>query len=137
MHNTILAFLGLVAWPIVLLTVIAILRTYLSATGKRAANSFAPTGEDVSEFSQRLVRAHANCYEFVPFALALLLFALVTEQTAITDPLAMILLFARVAQSVIHLASTSTMAVSLRFLMFAPQIVIAFYWLFQFFGAVR
>ena len=47
-----------------------------------------------------------------------------------TDPLASTLLVARVLQSIIHLASLSVAAVTLRFVAFAVQMGIAVYWAF-------
>jgi hypothetical protein len=58
----------------------------------------------------------------------LLLAAMVTGKTAVTDPLAPWLLAARVVQSSVHLASLSEAAVSLRFAAFAVQLAIAAWW---------
>ena len=58
----------------------------------------------------------------------LLAIAIMTQRTAITDPLALWLLGARIVQSVIHLASLSVIAVSLRFTAFAVQLIISVYW---------
>lgn len=79
---------------------------------------------------QRLARAHANCLEGLPVFGGLLVIAALAGQTAITDPLALVLLGARVVQSLIHLASLSVMAVNLRFSAFAVQMLIALYWAF-------
>ena len=49
-------------------------------------------------------------------------------RTAITDPLAPWLLGARVVQSVVHLASLSEAAVTVRFGFFAVQVAIAAWW---------
>lgn len=129
---TSLAILGLALWTIALLVAIAILRTRLSVFTARAANSFSPSGEDVSPFSHRLCRAHANCYEFLPFALAILLYGVATGQNHITDPLALTLLALRVGQSTIHLISTSRAAVILRFTLMLPQALILVYWIVGF-----
>jgi len=77
---------------------------------------------------QRLARAHANCIEGLPIFGGLLAIAIMTSRTAITDPLAFWFLGARIVQSIIHLVSTSSIAVSLRFTAFAVQIVIGVYW---------
>jgi uncharacterized MAPEG superfamily protein len=100
-------------------------------TKKRAANDFLPSGEDVSPFSNRLCRAHANCYENLPVFAALILLALVTGNEAITDPLARWVLVARVAQSLVHLISTSEAAVSLRATFLLVQLGIEAYWIVQ------
>ena len=80
---------------------------------------------------QRLARAHANCLEGLPVFGGLLLVALATAHTGITDTLAYLLLGARVLQSCVHLASLSAAAVSLRFSLFAIQLAIGVYWAFQ------
>ena len=77
---------------------------------------------------QRLARAHANCLEGLPIFGGLLVVALATGRTEVTDPLAPWLLGARVVQSSIHLASLSVIAVNARFTAFAIQIAIAVYW---------
>ena len=51
-----------------------------------------------------------------------------TSRTSITDPPAMWLLPARIVQSLIHLASLSVIAVTLRFMAFAVQLIISVYW---------
>lgn len=128
MSSSLLALLGYCAWVLVLLATIAAQRTALTLTGAREANSFSPTGADVSPFSERLCRAHANCYEFFPVFGGLLLLAAAGQQTVITDPLAPWALAARLAQSVVHLASTSAAAVTLRFAFFLAQLGIAALW---------
>lgn len=60
-----------------------------------------------------------------------MLVAIVTSHAAITNPLAYVFLGARVIQSLIHLASLSPMAVTLRFSAFAVQMVIGVYWAYK------
>ncbi|MBU3913935.1 MAPEG family protein [bacterium] len=80
----------------------------------------------------RLCRAHANCYESFPFIGGLLILALMTGSTEGTNSLALIDLDSRIAQSVVHMISTSAMAVQVRFLFFLVQFIICFYWAVQF-----
>jgi len=131
MSPSILALVGYVAWTILLTTTIVFYRTVLVFKKERAANQFLPSGEDVSPFSNRLCRAHANCYENLPAFAALILLALVTDNAGITDPLARWVLVARVAQSTVHLISTSEMAVSLRAALLLVQLGIQAYWVVQ------
>ncbi len=131
MSPSALALVGYVAWTLFLAIWILTLRTVLTLTKKRRANDFKPSGEDVSEFSGRLCRAHANCYENLPIFAALILLALVTGNAAVTDPLARWVLTARVAQSLVHLTSTSEMAVSIRAGLFIVQLAIEAYWVVQ------
>ena len=90
-------------WTFALLLGIAGLRTYLSLTRQRAPNRFAPSGDDVSPFSGRLCRAHANCYENLPIVATLILVAAATGDQDVTDPTALILVAARIGQSLVHL----------------------------------
>ena len=57
-----------------------------------------------------------------------MLVAMDTGRAPVTDPLAFVLLEARVAQSSIHLTSVSSAAVTLRFSAFAVQVGIAVIW---------
>ena len=132
MTPTAITFLALLVWFFVLLISIGGLRSALTLSGKRAPNSFDPGGADVSPFSQRLCRAHANFYESFPLIGGLLLYALAAKLTHITDGLAYVLLAARVAQSVVHLVSTSAVAVLVRFALFGVQLVVVIIWLVAF-----
>jgi uncharacterized MAPEG superfamily protein len=116
-----------------LLLAIAIVsyRTVLVLAKRRAANEFEPSGSDVSEFSGRLCRAHANCYENLAMFAALVLLAMVTGNGAVTDPLARWVLVARVAQSTVHLISTSELAVMIRVTFFLVQVGIMVSWAYQ------
>lgn len=126
------ALLGYIIWTLALLIMLGSVRVSLSLTGKRAANSFAPDGADVSPFVNRLCRAHANCYESFPIFGGLLLLAIATGHNAITDGLAYYFIGARVLQSVTQLASSSNFAVRIRFAFFIVQILIGIFWIVQF-----
>jgi uncharacterized MAPEG superfamily protein len=128
MSNTGYALTGFVSWALFLLIVMETIRTYLVVSGKVAANAFTPDNSGLSPFMQRLARAHANCIEGLPIFGGLLAIAIMTSRTGITDALASWLLGARIVQSIIHLVSTSPIAVSLRFSAFAVQIAIGVYW---------
>jgi hypothetical protein len=132
MNASVIALVVYVSWMIVLLGILASLRVSLSLSGKRAPNSFCPDGSDVSSFSVRLCRAHANCYESFPIIGGLLLLAIATSSTAITDGLAYYLIGARILQSIVHLISTSNLAVQIRFAFFAVQLGIAVSWVLEF-----
>ena len=118
-----------IAWALLLLVLMEVLRSHLVLTGRARSNEFAPDNSNISPFMQRLARAHANCVESLPLFGGLLLVALVTGRTGATDPLAPWLLGARIVQSSIHLASTSVVAVNARFAAFVVQMAIALYWI--------
>jgi uncharacterized MAPEG superfamily protein len=126
-----IALTGFIAWALALLVLMELLRTRLVVLGKVAPNEFQPDNSNLSSFMQRLARAHANCVESLPVFGGLLVVALVTGQTRITDPMAFVLLAARILQSSVHLASLSPRAVTTRFVLFTIQLAIAVYWASQ------
>ena len=129
MHSTsAIALVGFIAWTLLLLLLMELARVRLVVASKFDPRQFRPDNANLSPFMQRLARAHANCVESFPVFGGLLLVALVTGQTSVTDPLALLLLGARIVQSSVHVASLSTVAVNVRFLAFAVQILIALYW---------
>lgn len=130
MSHTLFALTGFVAWALALLILMEGIRSWLVVSGAVPANGFSPDNANLSPFMQRLARAHANCLEGLPIFGGLMLIAVVAGQSAVTDPLAMLFLGARIAQSLIHLASVSATAVTLRFSAFAVQMAIAAYWAF-------
>ena len=117
-----------ISWALLLLILMEMLRSYLVVSGRVRSNEFNPENSNLSPFMQRLARAHANCLEGLPIFGGLLVVALATGRTEVTEPLAPWLLGARVVQSSIHLASLSVNAVNARFTAFAIQIAIAVYW---------
>jgi len=134
MNASALALTGYIAWFLALLVALGGLRATAVLTAHRAPNSFKPDGSDMPPFAARLTRAHANCYESFPFVGGPLVLALATGSAAITDPLALVVLACRVGQSAVHLASTSVMAVNLRFALFLVQVGIVAYWLVKLYG---
>lgn len=128
MSSTLLALTGFLAWTLALLTLMELLRCRLVMQKAVPPNGFTPDNANLSPFMQRLARAHANCLEGLPLFGGLMLVALLAGRSALTDPLAMVLLAARILQSVFHLASLSVLAVNLRFAAFAVQLGIAIYW---------
>ena len=103
-------------------------RSKLVLTKEVPANGFTPDNAGLSPFMQRLARAHANCLEGLVLFGGFMLVAVIAGKSNVTDPLAYILLGARVVQSIIHLASTSSLAVTSRFAAFAVQMGVAVYW---------
>jgi len=128
MSPTLLALLGFLSWTLALLAMMEIIRSKLVLTKEVRANSFMPDNAGLSPFMQRLARAHANCLEGLPLFGGFLLLAVVAGKSQVTDPLAFVLLGARLVQSCIHLVSTSPPAVTARFSAFAVQVGIAVYW---------
>ncbi|MDE3738245.1 MAPEG family protein [Pseudomonas resinovorans] len=129
------ALLGLVAWSLLLVFLMVNQRGLLVLAGRMKVNAFAADGSNTpGAFGQRLVRAHANALENLPMQAAVLLYAIAAGQTAITDPLAGLLLGARLFQSCMHLISTSALFVWLRFAGFFVQVAILAWWLLKLAG---
>jgi len=111
-----------------------VIRSWLVLGGKVPANGFPPDNANLSPFMQRLARAHANCIEGLPIFGSLLILAIATNRTAVTDSLALWLLASRMIQSTIHLVSISSIAVTARFTFFAAQMAIGIYWAIKLLG---
>ena len=126
-----IALIGFIAWTLLLLVLMEVIRSQLVMRRKVPANGFTPDNASLSPFMQRLARAHANCLEGFPIFGGLLLVAIATSRTSITDPLAYVFLACRVFQSLVHLASLSPTAVTVRFAAFAAQMGIGASWVFR------
>lgn len=133
MNATIIALTGYIAWTLLLLLSLATYRTSLVMKEKRKDIRFCPSGSDVPPLGNRLTRAFGNCVESFAFIGGLMLLAIASNSMEITNPLAFVMLGARLAQSVVHLISTSTLFIQLRFALFLIQFAICVYWVWQFF----
>jgi uncharacterized MAPEG superfamily protein len=131
MTPTATALLGFAAWYLLLTFALGLFRSGLVLSGKKAANTFATDGSDVGAFGRRLNRARDNCFETLPLFVAIALSASIANKLAILDPLALYVLYARIGQSLTHLASTSIMAINVRFFFFIVQVVIYAIWVVQ------
>jgi uncharacterized MAPEG superfamily protein len=131
MSPSLTALCGFAAWTLLLVFALAGVRAIHGQRTGKPLNSFAPDGSDIQGFGQRLTRAHLNCVEFLPAFAAVILAAAVSGRGTVTEGLAMPALYARFAQSIVHLVSTSVPAVLLRATLFVVQVVIVGYWVFE------
>ena len=127
MGASLISLTGFIAWTLLLLVLMESIRTKLVLSKAVPANAFNPENSNLAPFMQRLARAHANCLEGLPIFGGLLVVAALSGNTAVTDPLAFVFLGARILQTLIHLTSLSSAAVTLRFLMFSIQMGIGVY----------
>ncbi|QRN03074.1 MAPEG family protein [Legionella sp. MW5194] len=134
MESGYLLVLGFCTWTLILLFSIGLLRVSLTVSGQRRANAFSPFGDDVSPFANRLCRAHANCYENLPVVIGVVFVAALTQQLPVINPLVLTFLTLRVLQSIVHVLSTRVLAVLVRFVFFAGQVLILFYWIIRLFS---
>ena len=129
------ALLGFAAWTLLLIAGVFLYRGMRFLTGT-PINHW-PRGNkpaDDAPFVKRLEGAHANCLENLPLQAAVLLYAMHAGLAALTDPLALLLLGARLFQSAMHLISTGPLFVWLRFAGLLAQMLILAWWLLRLSG---
>jgi len=123
MTTPLYALMGFVFWTLLIVLGIGVARVAQVISGKTAVNGF-PSGQPHgSDGYWRLNRAHMNCVENLPLFAAVVLAGHVSGLTSGTfATLSEVYIFARVAQSIIHVSSGSAMAVNLRFTCFIVQV---------------
>jgi hypothetical protein len=117
---------GFALWTIAVLMVgIGIRRWSLILTGRAQLTDFPADTPHGTPAYRRAVRAHANCVENLPVYGAVALASYAAQLSSATlDALAIAVLAARVAQSLVHMSLTETNAtVLIRFLFFCVQVV--------------
>lgn len=128
MGATATALTGFALWYVLLSVAMGLYRGKYMLVGRKPANTFATDGSDLDALGRRLTRARDNCYETLPLFVALALAAFMAGRLDITDGLAMWVLYARIAQSLVHIASTSVPAVMARANLFFLQMIIYLVW---------
>ncbi|MFZ1883262.1 MAG: MAPEG family protein [Rhodoplanes sp.] len=116
--------LGFAAWTLLtLFTTVGIYRWTRILTGRIAIAEWRADEPQGSEWYRRAVRAHMNCVENLPIYTALVVVLLaIHADTPVLDALAIIILVARILQTVIHLSLEQTNTVAaLRFACFFIQ----------------
>jgi len=127
MGSTATALVGFAGWFVLLSIAMAVYRL-TQIVGGKPVNSFAADGSDLAPLGHRLTRARDNCFETLPLFAALALGASLGGRLDVLDGLAMWVLYFRIGQSLVHIASTSVPAVQLRAAFFFAQITIYLYW---------
>jgi len=108
-----------------LLATVGVYRWSRILTGRAALSEFRADVQHGSEWYRRAMRAHANCVENLPVYAAVVV-AIVASgvRDSMLDTLAVVLLAARVLQTVTHVAVEQTdPVVAVRFTFFFVQIV--------------
>jgi len=126
----VLVLLGFAGWT--LITLLATVGTYRWSrilTGRAQISEWNPAVTQGSDWYQRAMRAHANCLENLPVYGAIVIAIVATGvDSPRLDLLAIVLLLARVCQTVAHIAFTPTNPVAaVRFAFFFTQIVCMFW----------
>jgi uncharacterized MAPEG superfamily protein len=119
------ALLGFAAWTVLLLLfTVGVYRWARILTGRVPIREFRADQIEGEDWYKRAMRAHANCIENLPVfgAIVLALYASGIDST-LANAISILILAARVAQSLIHVSFEQTNAVvSVRFSFFFLQI---------------
>ena len=107
-----------------LLGTVGVYRWSRILTGRAALSDFRADEQQGSAWYRRAMRAHANCIENLPVYAALVVVVVASGVRSSTiDTLAVVLLVARVLQTVTHVAVAQTdAAVAVRFAFFFVQV---------------
>ncbi|HEX2574653.1 MAG TPA: MAPEG family protein [Polyangia bacterium] len=129
MTTPILCLLGFTAWNLLLVGVIGTLRTVMVLRGTSKPTEFQGGVPHGGERYWRLNRAHINTAENLPaFATLVLVGTLLHVGSPRFHTLPVVILVARIVQSIAHIASGNATAVNVRFTAFITQMV-CFFWM--------
>ena len=111
-------------WTIALVLMVGIERVILLARGHIKSSDITPGAPHGNAAYWRMNRAHINATENLPvFAAIVLAGYAVGQESPMFNLLAMVVLVARIIQSLIHISSGSGVAIRFRFLALAVQLV--------------
>ena len=119
------ALLGFATWTILLLLgTVGVYRWTRILTGRVPIREFRADRVEGDDFYKRAMRAHANCVENLPvFGAVVLALQAARVESAVANTLSLLVLAARVAQSLVHVGFEQTNAVvPVRFAFFLLQI---------------
>ena len=123
----IVAVLGFAMWTLLLVFVSVNWRVVEVLRGK-AVNSWGRNdGISRPAIVMRMEHAHLNCLENLPIFAILVFGAYFLGKNAVVDGLAFYVLYARLAQSGVHLLGTSQPLVFLRATFYVMQVLMFFY----------
>jgi uncharacterized MAPEG superfamily protein len=119
------------AWTLLLPVTYASIRIPLIASGRKRADAW-ERGKPIDDppLLMRGKNAHLNCVENFPVFAAVVLVAALLGKIAVVDPLAAYVLYARIAQSLVHISGTSLAQIALRGLFFGIQVALIAYMIF-------
>lgn len=115
------------AWVLLLVLSIGVWRVGQVLAGQKKVNEFLSGTQHGGDAYWRLNRAHMNAVENLPVFAALVLAGLYLQvQDVAFQVLPSLVLYARIVQSAIHVASGSALGVSLRFVAYVVQVASMF-----------
>lgn len=127
----VMSLIGFTAWTLLLVFVVFLWRFFEVLRGK-PANSWMRGGAIPSPgLVTRIEHAHANCIESLPVFAAIVLAAQLLGKMGVVDLAGPFVLYARLAQSGVHLVGTSHWLVFIRANFFAVQWLLFAYMLWS------
>ncbi|WP_411823951.1 MAPEG family protein [Leptospira sp. 'Mane'] len=124
MNLEIISLLIFVIWTIALGLSLVSYRTVQVLLGKKQSNEFPAGIQHGTDRYWRLNRAHANCLENLPiFATIVIVATLLGETDSVFANTTLVIIGARLIQTITHIISGSARAVDIRFTAYVTQIV--------------
>ena len=131
--NAFTAVLLYAAWTLLLPLIYAgTIRVPSIAAGRKRADHWerGKPGDDPPVLA-RAKNAHLNCTENFPVFATIVVVAALVGKIAVADALAAYVLFARVAQSIVHMLGTSLPLIALRGLFYFVQVALMFWMIWK------
>ncbi|SEQ03324.1 Uncharacterized conserved protein, MAPEG superfamily [Solimonas aquatica] len=125
------ALIGFTAWTLALVALAVTWRVIEVLRGKPANSWTRGAAIESPGLVKRAEHAHLNCLENLPIFAAIVLGAQLLGKMALVDAVACWILYARIAQSVVHLISTHPLLVLVRATFFGVQIALFAYLLWN------
>ncbi|MCT8333830.1 MAPEG family protein [Leptospira sp. 85282-16] len=116
--------IGFALWTLGLGVFLTSYRSVQVLLGKKKSNEFPAGIQHGSDFNWRLNRAHINSLENLPvFLTVVFLSASFGKIDSFANQAGLVILGARVLQSLTHLTSTNVLAVNIRFTFYMTQVI--------------
>jgi uncharacterized MAPEG superfamily protein len=122
-----IAVLWFALWTLLLVFVSVNWRVIEVLRGKGMNSWGRDDGIPVPELVKRMQHAHLNCLENLPIFAVLVFAAAGLQKSVVVDSVACYVLYARVAQSLVHLIGTSHALVFVRATFYVAQVLMFFY----------
>jgi uncharacterized MAPEG superfamily protein len=117
------------AWTLLIMFLAVNWRLFEVARGVPANSWTRGSAKAAPGWVTRMEHAHLNCLESLPVFAVIVLGAMATDKVALIAPYCAIVLYLRLAQSIVHIISISPGMVLLRAGLFSGQVVLMF-WMF-------
>lgn len=118
------ALIGFTAWTLLLVFVVFNWRFFEVLRGRPANSWIRGAAVPSPGFITRVEHAHLNCVENLPVFAAIVIAAHLLERTGVVDDVGAFVLYARIAQSTVHMIGVSHWLVFVRANFYAVQLLL-------------